>query len=189
MEKIFEQSELESIAQALGDTSEGLTGAEIGHILASSNMADSYPTLTKWKRLYNAFAERQNFSGIRRDVLQFIREAMKPERYARAPERYEPMRSNLNRALAFAGPAVEPSGELVAKERVNTLSEAKRAEELRADLLAREVHPDVIKLCRDELIADNYFHTSSPTCRCRWPPCGASNITSPAAIRWSVYPT
>ena len=35
MERTFSQSELEAIAAALGDTSEGLTGTEIGHILAS----------------------------------------------------------------------------------------------------------------------------------------------------------
>jgi hypothetical protein len=40
MEKTFSQSELEAIAAALGDTSEGLTGSEIGHLLATVKMAD-----------------------------------------------------------------------------------------------------------------------------------------------------
>ena len=159
LEKKFIQSELEAIAQALGDTSEGLTGAEIGHILASLNMADPSPEMTKWKRLYNAFVERQNSSGNRRAILQFIREALTPKRYVRMPDRFEAMRSNLNGALAFMGLAVEPSGELVAMDAVRTLSEAhRRAAELRADLTAREVHPDVIAFCREELVADNYFH-------------------------------
>jgi hypothetical protein len=101
VEKTFAQSELEAIAAALADTSEGLTGTEIGHILASLKMADPAPTMTKWRRLHNAFVERQNYSQNRRAILQFIREAMKPERYAKQPERFEPMRANLNRALAF----------------------------------------------------------------------------------------
>jgi hypothetical protein len=63
LEKTFTQSELEAIAQALADTSSGLTGSEIDHILASLRMVDPTPTLTKWKRLHNAFVERQNFSG------------------------------------------------------------------------------------------------------------------------------
>jgi uncharacterized protein (TIGR02391 family) len=159
MEKTFTQSELEAIAQALGDTSDGLTGSEIGHILASLKMVDPTPDMTKWKRLHNAFVERQNFSGNRRAILQFIREAMKPERYARQAERFEPMRANLNRALAFVGMAVNVDGTLVAADHVRTLSEAqRRAQELRADLTARDVHPDVLVFCREELLADNYFH-------------------------------
>jgi uncharacterized protein (TIGR02391 family) len=159
MEKTFSQSELEAIAQALADTSDGLTGSEIGHILASLKMADPTPQMTKWKRLHNAFVERQNFSHNRRAVVQFIREAMKPERYARQAERFEPMRGNVNRALAFVGMAVNVDGTLAAADRVGTLSEARRrAQELRADLVSREVHPDVLAFCREEVLADNYFH-------------------------------
>ncbi len=134
MEKTFTQSELEAIAAVLADTSNGLTGSEIGHILATLKMADPAPTMTKWKRLHNAFVERQNYSQNRRAILQFIREAMKPERYAKQLGRFEPMRTNLNRALAFSG------------------------DELRADLTRRGVHPDVLRFCRAELVADNYFH-------------------------------
>jgi uncharacterized protein (TIGR02391 family) len=159
MEKTFTQSELEAIAQALADTSEGLTGSEIGHILATLKMTDPTPDMTKWKRLHNAFVERQNFSGNRRAIVQFIREAMRPERYARQAGRFEPMRTNLNRALAFVGMAVNIDGTLVSAHQVRTLSEAqRRAQELRADLTAREVHPDVLIFCREELLADNYFH-------------------------------
>src|SRR5260370_18946045 len=126
MEKIFTQSELEAIAQALGDTSEGLTGSEIGHILASLKMVDPTPDMTKWKRLHNAFVERQNFSGNRRAILQFVREAMKPERYARQAERFEPMPANLNRPLAFVRMAVNADGTLVSNNQVRTLRQAKR---------------------------------------------------------------
>lgn len=159
MEKTFSQSELEAIAAALADTSEGLTGTEIAHILASLKMSDPTPTMTKWKRLHNAFVERQNYSQNRRAIVQFIREAMKPERYARQPGRFEPLRANLNRALAFSGMAVSAAGELSAVTRAETLTEAmRRANDLRADLVRRGVHEDVLRFCRAELVADNYFH-------------------------------
>ena len=159
MEKMFTQSQLEAIAQALADTEKGLTGSEIGHILASLRMADPDPSITKWKRLYNAFVERQNGSQNRRAILQFIREALKPERYAREAHRFEPMRANVNRALAFVGLALNADGTLVGADQVGTLSEAqRRANELRADLTAREIHPEVLEFCREELVADNYFH-------------------------------
>jgi len=49
-EKLSSKGELEAIATALGDTSEGLTGSEIGHLLASIKMIDPAPTSTKWLR-------------------------------------------------------------------------------------------------------------------------------------------
>ena len=60
----FSSQHLEAISKALGDTGGGLTGSEIGHYLRDSGIPDPAPTLTKWKRLYNAFAEDQNAHGI-----------------------------------------------------------------------------------------------------------------------------
>lgn len=65
MEKVFAQSELEAIAEALAHTSEGLTSPEIGHILSSLKMADPSPEIAEWKRLHNAFVVRQNRGGNR----------------------------------------------------------------------------------------------------------------------------
>ena len=159
MNPCFSQSQLEAIAAALGDTNEGLTGAEIGRLLATCRMSDPTPSLAKRYRLHNAFAESQNSRQDRKAILAFIRHSMKPERYARCPERFEPMRMNLNRVLAFAGLAVDASGELSKAERARTLSEAeRRAQDLRENLTARGVHPDVLRFCRAELVADDYFH-------------------------------
>ena len=110
----------------MGDTEDGLTGSEIAHLLATLKMDDTSPQMTKWKRLHNAFVARQNYAQNRRAILEFIRRAMKPERYARHPERFEPLRTNLNRALAFSGLAVDASGELIEVDRVATLPEAER---------------------------------------------------------------
>jgi uncharacterized protein (TIGR02391 family) len=158
-DRCFSQTETEAIADALGDTTEGLTGSEIQHLLATVNIADTDPGITKRKRLFNAFAHDQNNRGHRRNLLEFIRRAMKPERFIRDPARLEPMRANLNQALAFAGLSVSESGKLGKAARAETLSDARRrAQELRADLVQRDVHPDVLKFCREELLADNYFH-------------------------------
>ena len=159
MTKHFTQSQLEAIAGAIGDTNDGLTGSEIGHLLASCKMKDPDPALTKRHRLYNALALSQNERQDRLAVLAFIRKTMKPERFARDPERFEPLRANFNLALAFAGLRVTEAGEIENSDKAATLSEAKRrAEELRADLSIRGAHPDVLRFCREELLADNYFH-------------------------------
>jgi uncharacterized protein (TIGR02391 family) len=155
----FTQDQLQAIADALADTSEGLTGAEIGFLLQTCKIADTDPTMTKRHRLYNAFAHEQNQSKERARILAFIRKSMKPTRFARDPERFESMRANLNRALAFAGMSVDAAGKLESATKAGTLGEAeRRAKELRADLLSRGVHADVLLFCKEELLHDNYFH-------------------------------
>jgi uncharacterized protein (TIGR02391 family) len=155
----FTQGQLRAIADALGDTTDGLSGSEIGELLAACQMVDIDPAITKRHRLYNAFAHDQTTRQARTHILAFIRKAMRPERFLRCPERFEPMRALINGAVAFAGLAVDETGVVAAVERARTLSEAqRRAQELRADLATRGVHPDVLRFCREELVADNYFH-------------------------------
>ena len=149
---------MEAISGALRDTTYGLTGSEIQHLIASSRMTDPGP-ITKRIRIYNAFVETQNSKQNRTHVLEFTRLAMKPARYSRESERYEPMRALLNQATAFAGLVVDQAGTLTTAEAAQTLPEAqRRARELRAALEGRGVHPDVLAFCGEELLADNYFH-------------------------------
>jgi len=57
---MFTSSQLRAIADALADTTEGLTGSEISHFLSVCGMIDNDPQITKRHRLYNAFAGSQN---------------------------------------------------------------------------------------------------------------------------------
>lgn len=158
MQPMFAPDQLEAIADALGHTEEGLTGTEIEHLLRVCRMRDP-GTMTKRLRVYNAFAESQNGRQDRTRILAFIRKAMAPARHMRTRERFEPMRANLNRALAFAGLVVTKAGEIEAVARATTLTEAEqRARDLRADLEPRGVHADVLRFCRAELVEQNYFH-------------------------------
>lgn len=155
----FKQTQLEAIAGALGQTVGGLTGTEIEHLLKTARMDDVSPTQAKRHRIYNAFVTSQNTRQDRTHILAFIRYAMKPERYLVEPERFESIRRNLNAALLFAGLTVNEDGTLTADIPATTLTEAQqRAQELQKDLARRDVHPDVLDFCREELLADNYFH-------------------------------
>lgn len=156
--KLFSQEQLEAIAGALGDTSQGLTNSDIGFLIQSARMVDPGEG-TKRIRLYNAFAESQNSKRNRTHVLQFIRLAVSPARYSREPHRFEPLRALVNQALAFAGLVVDETGALKSADQAMTLPEAqRRARDLRADLEGRGIHPDVLAFCRAELLDDNYFH-------------------------------
>ena len=72
-QEIFAADELEAIAKALGDTSEGLTGSEIRHILQLTQLCDVDPAATKWKRIHNAFVDYQNRKRSRTAILGAVR--------------------------------------------------------------------------------------------------------------------
>lgn len=58
------QGVLKHIAKAIGDTSNALKSSEIAGFLSSCGLVDTSPTLTKWKRLYNAFVTKPKQSAM-----------------------------------------------------------------------------------------------------------------------------
>jgi len=157
----FDQAHLDAIARALGDTDVRLTGTEITHLLSICRMAAYDPGLgiTKWKRIQIAFAQDQNTRGNRTAILEFMRQAMNPANQLRDPERFEQMRFNLNTVLSLAGLVVDATGKLSAVEAASTITEAEnRARALRVGLERRGAHPEVVRFCQAEWVADDYFH-------------------------------
>jgi uncharacterized protein (TIGR02391 family) len=143
----------------LADTVDGLTGSEIGRLLEQSRIKDSDPTMTKWKRLYNALAASQQSAASGTPVLNFIHHGLAPARYVGQPLVFEHRRSVVNVTLAFLGLRFEENGKFRSVAAASTLNDAEeRASRLRAILHARGVHPDVLRFCRAELLQDNYFH-------------------------------
>lgn len=150
---------LEAVTKILGDTENGLSGTEIGDILAQCRVEDTDPTMRKSKRLYNALVHAQNRQGHGAIVVGFVQKAMKPPRWRGRSAAFDEMRANLNEALAFAGLALGEDGKLSRIEVARTLAEAEeRADRLRGKLKSRGVHDDVLRFCRAELLQRNYFH-------------------------------
>jgi uncharacterized protein (TIGR02391 family) len=161
MQKVpqFDVQKLESIARLLADTDEGLTGSQIDHLLRDCRMADPTPSMTKWKRLYNAFVEAQNLHHVGNHVLMFINRVMKPVRYTTDPPAFARRRDELNVILAFSGLYVGDDGKVRKSTKAANLDEAlERANRLHAALMNRGVHEDVLAFCRTELLQQNYFH-------------------------------
>jgi len=155
----FDPAQLEAIAKILGDTSDGLTGSELEHVLKQSKIPDVDPTNTKWKRLYNAFAEFQNINKMGNHVIMFIVHAMNPAKYISKPELFNLRRNRLNIALALAGYELKNDGKLRRSEKVNDLDSAiQRASKFKSSLAARNVHDDIFKFCTAEILTENYFH-------------------------------
>lgn len=152
-------NQLEAICKVLADTSQGLTGSEIGHLLTQMGIGDPDPTMTKWKRLYNALAARQNSDGHGASVCQFIQAAMEPVRFTGQSEKFEERRDALNQVVAFLGFSLGDDGKLQKGEAAKTLPEAeKRANRLRAELQRRGVHADVLRVCQARFLQRDYFY-------------------------------
>lgn len=155
----FNPPTLQAICDVLGNTYQGLTGTEIGNLLAECNIEDPVPGHTKRYRLYEAFKQIQSNDGCANGVLHFIQTAMNPVRFVGSLHYYESQQGRLNTVLAFVGLFLGEDGKLQRIDAVKTLNEAEeRAGRLRRQLLERKVHEDVLRFCRAELLQDNYFH-------------------------------
>lgn len=157
---LFDVSVLQSISEILGDTGQGLSGSKIGIYLKECNIADPFPSHTKRYRLFEALKEKQKHDGCGNNIAAFIQYVMNPVLYHNNRDWFDDTRSKLNQVLAFSGYFLAENGKLRMIEKVETHSQAMaRASRLREHLLIRKVHSDVLHYCREELLADNYFHS------------------------------
>ncbi len=155
----FPTQYLESIAKILADTDLGLKGSEIERALAGCNIPDVDPGLTKWKRLYNAFAIFQNEHQVGNHVIVFIQHVMHPASHTADTDLFYRWRDNLNRVLSLSGMEVGNDGKIKWVKKATDLDEAvARANRLKSALEQRQVHVHVLDHCRAEVLANNYFH-------------------------------
>ena len=150
---------LERICDVLADTSTGLTGSEMGNLLARLGIADPLPGMTKRIRLFEALKQRRQSGRCANHVVAFLQEAMKPVRHTNSHDWFDNKRDELNKVLAFAGYELGEDGFIKTCTTARTLTEAeRRANRLRVALERRGVHGDVLRFCRAELLQDNCFH-------------------------------
>lgn len=156
----FNLGALQSLCDILGDTGAGFTGSQIGKLLAECNINDPMPGYTKRIRLFEALKSKQEQDRCANNVVAFIEHAMTPARHHNNVNWFDETRTRLNRVLAFEGYQLGENGKLKKEEKVKTLAQAQaRASRLKEKLIARGVHPAILLFCREELVADNYFHS------------------------------
>ena len=150
---------LQALCDIVGDTCTGLTGSEIGRYLDSCSIPDPDPSITKRHRLFQALRAKQEVDRCANGVLAFVEHVMDPVSYVGRTSEFESRRSALNAVLAFSGIVLGEDGQLRRTTVARTVSEAEAAAStLRKALVQRQVHGDVLKFCRAELVVENYFH-------------------------------
>jgi uncharacterized protein (TIGR02391 family) len=155
----FNSSDLEGLCKVIADTDNGLTGSEIGQILRQIRVIDVDPNNTKWKRLFNALANKQNEEKCGNVVLVFINNALQPTRFISRQDNYRSILQGVNTILLFHGLIFKEDGNFHTSKKATDLSEAEnKAATFKKKLLDRNLHIKLLKYCKSELIKDNYFH-------------------------------
>jgi uncharacterized protein (TIGR02391 family) len=153
----FSAAVVEAVCRILAEC---VTGGEIPNLIAPLKASESSveATGTKWKRLFNAVAYRQNHQQDGRPLLRLVSEIMAPVRFL-SQAQFDEFRVRVDEKLLLSGFSVAEDGTLLRGRPAATIAEAQqRADDLRAELTRREVHPDVLRFCRAELLEHNYFH-------------------------------
>ncbi len=152
----FAPAVLENVSKILGDA---MTGSEMTRLLAQCQVPDVSQQSTKWRRLLDNLSAIQTRDGAGNAVARFITVAMAPARFLDQRDAFDGFRDALNRALHFAGLSLTEAAELRQVQAATTLSAVEeRTRRMKSTLLNRDIHPDVLRFCRAELLDDNYFH-------------------------------
>lgn len=161
MERIqpFNAQKLEAACRVIADTERGLTGSEIEYLLQDCKLTDVSPSMTKWKRLFNALVEAQNKYMVGNHLIMFINRTLDPVKYARDKDKFDWRRNELNVVLSFSSFSVREDGKVIHTKKETTLRGARaRAGALRSKLEDRGSHSEIFKYCITELLEENYFH-------------------------------
>jgi uncharacterized protein (TIGR02391 family) len=159
----FSPAAIEEVCRVLGDA---VTGPQIPNLIAPLKVPEEPGGPgTKWKRLFNAVIARQNKSQDGKALVRLVMEVMAPVRFSSTAE-FEATRTLVNERLLLSGFEVREDGKVVTVRAARTVGEAQqRADDLRAELARRDVHPDVLAFCRAELLQQNYFHAVLEACK------------------------
>jgi len=150
---------LEQLSNVLANTSTGLTGSEIGRYLRQCGIEDVIPGATKRTRLYEAFRQKQAQDRCANNIIGFIKASFSPVLYTESADYFDRKRQEINKVLGFIGLDFTEAGEFREVQKSDNLRDAaRRADRLRNLLRERDVHPDVLQFCREELLVENYFH-------------------------------
>jgi uncharacterized protein (TIGR02391 family) len=152
----FPEGQIEALARLLGECG---SGDDISRVLSNRDLVDKSRQSTKWKRLYWVFLDCQQQNNCANQIIDFIQSFLAPARFVERNEEFETNRQHLNTILSFSGLEYGKDGKFRQCNIAKTLDEAeKKARTIRAKFQGRQIHPEVLKYCRPELLQDNYFH-------------------------------
>lgn len=153
--EILDNNSLTQLSTILG---EYLTGSQITNFFHQVGY-DECSTITKRIRINDFFIYVQRQYGCSNKVLEFISMIANPINYINNQEQFLHLINDLNNILSFSGITINEKGQFLKTSKATTITEAKsKANHLRKILFDRNIHEDILKFCKPELIENNYFH-------------------------------
>jgi len=153
---------IESISKILGDLT---TGTKITQILAKHKWID-HDTMnnqrilsTKWKRINASLCEEIRKAKSPNPLFIMIEDIMNPINFLNEHDIWIQNRNDINFSLSFYGYELTDGGKIKSVKAANTFTEAiDRTKNLLEKLERHNIHHDILKFCKPELLNENYFH-------------------------------
>ena len=153
--QVFKDSHLRRIAEILADAA---THAELSSLFEQCSVVEQGGN-PKWERILMALSSRQTQDRCGNNIAAFIQATLDPARFTERKDVHENLCQQVNKVLSFSGLHIDNAGQLRPVKQASTILEAEqRASQLRSKLTDRNVHADVLKFCRAELLEHDYFH-------------------------------
>lgn len=148
---------LDQLAKAVGN--ENITGTQITRCFKELHLSDTSKESTKWKRLAAVFKKYQKNTGTSSKTFAIIENLMNPVNFLDRTESYHNQLAEINKVLRMQGYEINESGQIKRAERITSIDVvSERYNSILQKLKQRGVHPEVLKYCKKELLAENYFH-------------------------------
>jgi uncharacterized protein (TIGR02391 family) len=154
----FSDNNVEQIARTLEAE---ISHAALGRYFAAHDIESLTLSTSsaRWSRITASFLKLQAKHGCSNHLCQFVIHLMEPVRFRGRPQEFRKLKDELNEILSYNGMQLGDDGRLRPVPTARTLTEAQEmVGRLRAELIRRGVHPDVLRFCREELLQRNYFH-------------------------------
>ena len=153
--------ETRSLSNIIGDTDNGLSGADINRALQDVEIKYEYVSGdNKRDRLYNCLRNDYECYRSSNRIVAFLNTVMDPGRYVKPEKRqqYEYLFENINKVLRLKGYQYDKSGALVEVPKADSLDDVdKLINEMKTWMYYRSLHRDVTKYCTEELLRkENY---------------------------------
>ncbi len=163
---------VESVSRILGEL---VTGSEITSMFEVLNLPDfdinrtnearrvaplARPIIsTKWRRINESIVKVCVSSHSATPFFSVIEYIMRPQEFMENPELWTKTLSSINSHLMFYGYELGDNGKIAKVSAPTTFGEAQlRLQSLDDRLSKLEIHPEILKYCKEELLTDNYFH-------------------------------
>lgn len=122
--------------------------------------------LSKPKRIATVLSHEQRKVESANCVLRFIKECLSKSRFVNNPEGFEEKRCALNRLLVLVGLSYGKDCQFSKVEPAKTIDEVQqRVNSVLGKLRERGAHPEVLRYCTREFLAEDYFHGIFEACK------------------------